>query len=226
MSIQSEINRINSNIANAYDELETKGATMPQTENSANLATTIASIPSGGGITPTYDTINDVLIKYIKPESDYGSSTPVTLYTPDANCMNYVIQKKSNGKYRVDWCPCPIRATDSIRFTPLYINQMTKSFENQQQVTITYSANNPNASSVTAYYGSDVDTLQDAIDYAKNPNSSYTQYTGTGYSYEAEGQYKVPYCNTMVGAVGSDILTGIIPNRQISSDETILVMEE
>jgi len=49
MSIQSEINRINSNIANAYDELETKGATMPQTENSNNLATTIASIPSGGG---------------------------------------------------------------------------------------------------------------------------------------------------------------------------------
>lgn len=49
MSIQSEINRISTNIANAYDELETKGATMPQIENSDNLATTIASISSGGG---------------------------------------------------------------------------------------------------------------------------------------------------------------------------------
>ena len=49
MSIASEITRINNNIANAYDECETKGATMPQYENSANLATTIASIPSGGG---------------------------------------------------------------------------------------------------------------------------------------------------------------------------------
>lgn len=49
MSIASEITRINNNIANAYDECETKGATMPQYENSANLASTIASIPSGGG---------------------------------------------------------------------------------------------------------------------------------------------------------------------------------
>jgi hypothetical protein len=51
MSIASEITRINTNIAAAYDEAEAKGATMPATENSANLADTVASIPSGG--TPT-----------------------------------------------------------------------------------------------------------------------------------------------------------------------------
>jgi hypothetical protein len=49
MSVASEINRIKANIADAYDEAEAKGATMPATENSANLADTIASI-SGGGI--------------------------------------------------------------------------------------------------------------------------------------------------------------------------------
>ena len=42
MSIESEIVRINTNIANAYNEAEAKGATMPATENSDNLASTIA----------------------------------------------------------------------------------------------------------------------------------------------------------------------------------------
>lgn len=48
MSVASEINRIKSNIADAYTEAEAKGATMPATENSANLADTVASIPSSG----------------------------------------------------------------------------------------------------------------------------------------------------------------------------------
>ena len=49
MSIVSEINRINTNIANAYSKCNEKGATMPQVQNSSNLANTIDSISSGGG---------------------------------------------------------------------------------------------------------------------------------------------------------------------------------
>ena len=49
MTIASEIQRIQTNIANTYDALEAKGATMPATENSNNLASTVATIPSGGG---------------------------------------------------------------------------------------------------------------------------------------------------------------------------------
>lgn len=44
MSVQSEINRIKSNIEDAYDALASKGATMPQTQNSENLAQTVQSI--------------------------------------------------------------------------------------------------------------------------------------------------------------------------------------
>lgn len=44
MSVQSEINRIKSNIESAYDALVSKGATMPQTQNSENLASTAQSI--------------------------------------------------------------------------------------------------------------------------------------------------------------------------------------
>jgi len=48
MTIASEITRINNNIASAYTAINTKGGTLPATQNSANLATAIASIPSGG----------------------------------------------------------------------------------------------------------------------------------------------------------------------------------
>ena len=46
MSIQSQIDRINTNIANAYDAVTTMGGTLPQTQNSANLPAAIATIPS------------------------------------------------------------------------------------------------------------------------------------------------------------------------------------
>ena len=48
MTIASEITRINNNIANAYTICDSKGATMPVTQNSANLADCIDSIQTGG----------------------------------------------------------------------------------------------------------------------------------------------------------------------------------
>lgn len=53
MTIASEITRIKNNIANTYTALSDKGATMPATQNSANLANTVASISAGGGDTVT-----------------------------------------------------------------------------------------------------------------------------------------------------------------------------
>lgn len=44
MSIQSEINRIEQNIANAYSTLSARGATLPAEQNSENLANTISEI--------------------------------------------------------------------------------------------------------------------------------------------------------------------------------------
>lgn len=61
MSVASEINRIKSNIADAYTEAEAKGATMPATENSANLADTIATISGGGGIPIDEDSLKPLV---------------------------------------------------------------------------------------------------------------------------------------------------------------------
>ena len=52
MSIASEITRIKGNIVNAYTKISDKGGTLPATQNSANLATAIDSIPQGGADEP------------------------------------------------------------------------------------------------------------------------------------------------------------------------------
>lgn len=50
MSIASELSALNGYILGAYDEINTKGGTVPSNKNMANLASAIASISSGGGI--------------------------------------------------------------------------------------------------------------------------------------------------------------------------------
>jgi len=47
MTIASEIQRINNNIASAYTACNNKGATLPVAQDSANLATCIGTIPTG-----------------------------------------------------------------------------------------------------------------------------------------------------------------------------------
>lgn len=49
MSIASELNALNGYILGAYDEINTKGGTVPANKNMANLASAIASISSGSG---------------------------------------------------------------------------------------------------------------------------------------------------------------------------------
>ena len=87
MTIASEIQRIQTNIANAYDALEAKGATMPATENTDNLVTTIDTISGGGGETVTatnntgsaISTGDKVWVEYFSPtierDDNIGSGT-------------------------------------------------------------------------------------------------------------------------------------------------------
>lgn len=49
MSVQSEIDRINGNVASTYTALSEMGATMPETQNSDNLPGTVRTVPTGGG---------------------------------------------------------------------------------------------------------------------------------------------------------------------------------
>ena len=79
---ESERQRIVANIAAAYDEAEAKGATMPATENSANLADRIDSISQGRDteVEPKYVNFIDVdgtrLYSYTEAEIQSLSALP------------------------------------------------------------------------------------------------------------------------------------------------------
>lgn len=90
MSIQSEVNRISQNIANAYAAAEAKGATMPDAENSDNLAATIRSIESEGGgqIAKLWENAS--------PTSSFAAQT-VGLNLAEYDAVSIYYKNKTNG---------------------------------------------------------------------------------------------------------------------------------
>lgn len=70
MSIANEIERIKRNIANAYESCLSKGATMPDIQNSENLAETILSIIMGSANNATEEQINAILTQMTIEEVD------------------------------------------------------------------------------------------------------------------------------------------------------------
>lgn len=106
MSISSEITRISNNIAAAYTALDEKGATLPESQNSANLADTIASVPSGGGGGGTEDFDRAAFYSKIE-EMNNILITRDEEYNPgrmERALQNGFIEKKSSsGDQDPDW---------------------------------------------------------------------------------------------------------------------------
>lgn len=69
MSIASEIQRIKTNIANAYTQANEKGATLPQQQNSDNLADTISSIQVSDGSSQQEDIVDPYDAKNVIQEN-------------------------------------------------------------------------------------------------------------------------------------------------------------
>lgn len=64
-TIKQAIQALKSRIASAYAAVETKGGTLPATQDSANLPAAIASIPSGGG--------GDIYVNFMQLDSSVAS---------------------------------------------------------------------------------------------------------------------------------------------------------
>lgn len=77
MTIASEITRINGNIAAAYTAANNKGATIPATQNSANLATCIGTISTG-----TTPVINSLSVTPTTSAQTITASGGVDGYSP------------------------------------------------------------------------------------------------------------------------------------------------
>ena len=79
MSVATEIARINANIAASYAQCQSKGATMPSAQNSANLANCIASIPQSGSL-PDYRAVyKEITLTSSSSSSSYTLMTNAEL---------------------------------------------------------------------------------------------------------------------------------------------------
>lgn len=73
-ALLAQVERIKTNIENAYSAAEEKGATLPEIQNSENLADTILSVKGGGGSeagyiqTEFYELLMDGNYGYFSPE--------------------------------------------------------------------------------------------------------------------------------------------------------------
>lgn len=111
MTLMSEIERVRDNIAAAYTALDEKGATLPESQNSANLAETIASVPSGGG-GASFEALKQRVFS-IENFSDSGSTKYSDFVDRGFNCIsNYCQQNPSAG----------IAYTSSTDFVGLYFD--------------------------------------------------------------------------------------------------------
>lgn len=98
MSIQTEIERISGNIATAYVAAGAKGATMPDVQNSANLAATINTIQGGGGgaVTSVNGQVGDVVLD-AEDVGAAGKSTTIIVALLADNWVNGVYEAEAAG---------------------------------------------------------------------------------------------------------------------------------
>ena len=101
MSIVSEIQRINTNIANSYTAVDNKNGTLPQVQNSANLASAIDSIQSSNiiGATAEGESLSLTNTKAM-PYSDYvveGKSEQETGILPEGYTQVEYITSDGNS---------------------------------------------------------------------------------------------------------------------------------
>lgn len=85
MSIASQLTALEGNISNAYDMVAQRGGTVPARKNMENLDDAIATIPSGGGSTPTTPTVTSAVYDsntstITLTGTDFGSSPKVQVY--------------------------------------------------------------------------------------------------------------------------------------------------
>lgn len=89
MSIASELTKLETDITNAYDAIQTKGGTIPSNKNTENLSTAISSI-SGGGGKPEQN-------KTATPSTSSQTILPDTGYTLSSVTVNAVTSSIDNN---------------------------------------------------------------------------------------------------------------------------------
>lgn len=225
MAIADEITRIQTAKSDLKTSINAKTDSSHQITNELidDYASFVDSIQGGGVELTSFEDLMKFMEDFILSGYDYTPLTDeeVTLYTPELTLKNYFIQKRSNDKYRAVWCETiPFLKTSS----EIYFQYLRITCGNSG---LYYPGNIYNGSGIhcsyedSTYrwaYGSEVNTIEDAIDYLKSSTSSYTFATNQA-GYKADTPYTIPVSNVII----LDQNYKKIQSQRISSNETIVL---
>lgn len=189
---------------------------------------------SGGGtpttiteIVNTITSFNNYLDNLMNNYSAYTNNS-LTIYTPNQSANKFMIQKRSNGKYRIVWSTtgfycclfssvsqgfCNLKRIGSSGLETRFFSYYNQSF-----------ALNKGASSNAydnAYYSSEYSTLEELITALQTKNAiSYTNYTsGFTYSGVLDSTWTAPITNIPI--FESDMSTPVVNGKVLSHNLTI-----
>lgn len=185
---------------------------------------------SGGGSLNTLTDVNNMLTSFedylneLVNEYTTYTNEPITIYTPDEKSTSFMIQKRSNGKYRIVWSNyafylCLVsNSSQSFCYKSAYNNYSSISMP------ITLNTKKINTDIIKGYYSAEFNTLEDLLLAIQNQNGtgiSYTSYAGGfGYSGVLDSNWVSPISNLPV--FNSDMITPFTNGRVLSHNTTIL----
>lgn len=211
------------------DAIREKDGTQ-NTYTPAQMPTAIENLPSGGSSPTNLTELNDILSdfdNYLDTlVNNYTAYTnePITIYTPNESSTSFMIQKRSNGKYRIVW-------SDRANYLCLVSNN-TQSFCNRVPALIyakistplVISTNKSGDTMIYGYYSGEFNTLEALLLAIQNSNGSgisYTSYSGGfGYSGILNSTWTTPISNLPV--FNSDKITPFTNGKVLSHNTTIL----
>lgn len=140
------------------------------------------------------------------------SSDSVTLYTPDIEYQNYLIQKRSGNKYRVVWVKAP-RLVANSRIYKLNVNNVTKT-----NTVNTFTGIDP------VYFSPDFSDIETCIQKMKNNELTYNK-SSDYLAYVQDTPEKIPISNIGIYYMNDTATEDdfVMPSK-ISSNETIEVI--
>lgn len=187
-----------------------------------------ASVEVSGGSTATdyaelkakINGASEDFIAYVKNlPNNYTSATlsPVTLYTPHSEYQYYVIQKRSNGNYRLVWfkdIPAVHVNGSNLTFGKTSLNMYYSSAD----IAPTFTTLEGTESSAPGFYSDEYSTAATIVEKMQQNELTYTSIT-SGFSGVKDGDNIAAFCNA---PMFNDATLKFETNfTKISSNETI-----
>lgn len=216
-------------LTDVADAIREKKGTQ-ETIQASDFDTEIENLPSGGSSPANLTELNNILSDF----EDYLDTLvdnytayldePITIYTPDEASTSFMIQKRSNGKYRIVWSNYAYYLCLVSNSSQTFCHRENFSIYSKLSRALVIADERIGAQQVLGYYSNEFNDLEGLLLAIQNSNGSGISYTlyssGFGYSGVLDSTWITPISNLPV--FNSDKITPFTNGKVLSHNTTIL----